>query len=213
MSIKVSVIVAIHRIGINLERSLNAIKNQTLKDIEILLLDAATSDGTTEIMQSFLTDKRFRYIRLDSDSLSLARNRGISEAKGKYIAFADKNVYFSDNLIESMYLTAEKQNAHICIAPMASSDIYGKHEFTSSGLLLRHKVIDKFDTDIIWNGAVTNKLFLKSKILVRLIHLAVEENVLHRIRIDPPLRPLIYAACVEKRCFVIPSRRICRKND
>ena len=54
---------------------------------------------------------------------------------------------------------------------------------------------------------------LKSKILVRLIHLAVEENVLHRIRIDPPLRPLIYAACVEKRRFVIPSRRICRKND
>lgn len=165
MDIKVSVIVAIHRIGINLNNALNALKNQTFKDMEVLMVDADTSDGTTEIMQSFLSDKRFRYIRTDSDSISLARNKGISEAKGKYIAFADKNVLFSKNLIESMYVIAEKQNADLCVAPMASSDIYGKHEFTSSDLLLRRKYIDKFDTDIIWNGAVTNKLFLKSKIL------------------------------------------------
>ena len=165
MSVKVSVIVAIHRIGINLKNALNALKNQTFKDMEILLIDADTSDGTTEIMQSFLSDKRFRYIRTDSDSISNARNLGIQEAKGKYIAFADKNVIFSDNLIESMYLSAEKQKADLCVAPMASSDIYGKHEFKSSDLLLRRKIIDKFDTDIIWNVAVTNKLFLKSKII------------------------------------------------
>ena len=84
MNIKVSVIVAIHRIGINLNNALIALKNQTFKDMEVLLVDADTSDGTTEIMQSFLSDKRFRYIRTDSDSISLARNRGISEAKGKY---------------------------------------------------------------------------------------------------------------------------------
>ena len=165
MSVKVSVIVAIHRIGINLKNALNALKNQTFKDMEILLIDADTSDGTAETMQSFLSDKRFRYIRVDSDSISHARNIGIQESKGKYIAFADKNVIFSDNLIESMYLYAEKQKADLCLAPMASSDIYGKHEFKSSDLLLRRKVIDKFDTDIIWNVAVTNKLFLKSKIL------------------------------------------------
>ena len=165
MSVKVSVIVAIHRTGINLRNALNALKSQTFKDMEILLIDADTSDGTTEIMQCFLSDKRFRYIRTDCDSISNARNMGIKESKGKYIAFADKNVIFSDNLIESMYLYAEKQKADLCVAPMASSDIYGKHEFKSSDLLLRRKIIDKFDTDIIWNGAVTNKLFLKSKIL------------------------------------------------
>lgn len=165
MSVKVSVVVAIHRIGINLKNALNALKNQTFKDMEVLLVDAATSDGTTEIMQSFLSDKRFKYIRSESDSISNGRNIGIKEAKGKYIAFADKNVIFSDNLIESMYFSAEKQNAELCVAPMASSDIYGKHEFTSSDLLLRRKIINKFDTDIIWNGAVTNKLFLKSKII------------------------------------------------
>ena len=164
MSIKVSVITAIHRYGINLDNVLNALKNQTFKDMEILLIDAASNDSTSEIMKKYLADKRFRYIRLDSDSISAARNIGIEDAKGKYIAFADKNVIFSENTIENLYLTAEKQGADLCVAPMASSDIYGKHEFTSSEILLSRKIIDRFDTDLIWNPAVTNKLFLKSKI-------------------------------------------------
>ena len=165
MNVKVSVVVAIHRIGINLNNVLHSLKNQTLKEIEVLLIDADTSDGTAEIMENHLNDKRFRYIRTDNDSISAARNIGIQEAKGKYIAFADKNVIFSDNLLESMYQTIEKQSADLCVAPMASSDIYGKHEFASSRILLRRKFIDKFDTEIIWNGAVTNKLFLRSKII------------------------------------------------
>ena len=164
MNVKVSVVVAIHKIGINLDSALNALKNQTLKDIEILLIDAGTNDGTADIMKKYLSDSRFRYIRLENDSISLARNKGIEESAGKYIAFADKNVIFSSNVIENLYQTAEKQDADLCVAPMASSDIYGKHEFRSSDILLRRKIIDKFDTDLIWNPAVTNKLFLKSKI-------------------------------------------------
>ena len=164
MSVKVSVIMAIHKSGINLDSALNALKNQSLKDIEILLIDAGTNDDTASIMSKYLSDSRFRYIRLENDSISMARNKGIEEASGKYIAFADKNVIFSANLIESLYITAEKQNADLCVAPMASSDIYGKHEFTSSDKLLRRKIIDKFDTDLIWNPAVTNKLFLKKRI-------------------------------------------------
>ena len=148
MNIKVSVVIAIHRIGINLNNVLNALKNQTLKDIEILMIDADTSDGTDAIMKNYLSDKRFRYIKTDNDSISMARNKGIEEAKGKYIAFADKNVIFSKNLLESMYQSAEKETADLCVAPMASSDIYGKHEFTSSEILLRRKIIDKFDTEL-----------------------------------------------------------------
>ena len=106
MNVKVSVVVAIHRIGINLKNVLNSLKNQTLKDIEVILVDADTDDGTSDIMKAFLADKRFRYIRTDNDSISMARNVGIEEAKGKYIAFADKNVLFSANLLESMYQTA-----------------------------------------------------------------------------------------------------------
>ncbi len=164
MQVKVTVIAAIRHYGINLRNALDSLKNQTLKDIEILLCDAGSTDGTAEIMQSYLGDPRFRYIRLETDSISAARNHCIDIAKGKYIAFCDKNVVFSKNLIKKLYDCAEEEQADLCIAPMASSDIYGKHEFSSTGILSRRKKIDKFDTDIIWNPAVTNKLFLKSKL-------------------------------------------------
>ena len=60
MSVKVSVIMAIHKSGINLDSALNALKNQSLKDIEILLIDAGTNDDTASIMSKYLSDSRFR---------------------------------------------------------------------------------------------------------------------------------------------------------
>lgn len=164
MKTKVSVIVAVHNGAGKLKDTLDSIKNQTLNDIEVLMADAASDDNTSDIMREYCNDRRFKYIRLENESISLARNHCISIAEGKYIAFGDINVIFTKNLIEGMYLCAEKDNADLCVAPMASSDIYGKHEFTSTDLLSRRKKTDKFDTDLIWNPAVTNKLFLKEKI-------------------------------------------------
>ncbi len=128
------------------------------------MVDAASDDATAELMKSYLSDKRFRYIRNEIDSISQARNLAICEAKGKYISFGDTNVVFSDNLLENLYESAVKENAQLCVAPMASSDVYGKHEFASSGLLKKSKKTTKFDTNLIWNPSVANKLFLKSKI-------------------------------------------------
>ena len=164
MSVKVTVVMAIRSYGINLKNALDSLKNQSLKDIEILLCDAGSTDNTAEVMKSCLGDERFKYIRLETGSISEARNHCIDIARGKYIAFCDKNVVFSKNLLRSLYECAEAEKAEICVAPMASSDVYGKHEFSSTGILSRRKKIDKFDTDIIWNPAVTNKLFLKSNL-------------------------------------------------
>ncbi len=164
MQIKVTVIAAIRHYGINLKNALDSLKNQTLKEIEIILCDVGSSDETAEIMKSYISDSRFSYIHLETNSISEARNHCIDIAKGKYIAFCDKNVVFSENLLKSLYECAQKEQADLCIAPMASSDIYGEHRFSSTGILSLRKKIDKFDTDIIWNPAVTNKLFLKSKL-------------------------------------------------
>lgn len=164
MSINVSVIVAVHNGGHHLRNALESIKKQTLKEIEIIMIDAASTDETAQIMKEFCSDKRFSYTYRDSISISEARNIGIDLSKGKYIAFGDTSVIFTENLIEGMYECALKEKAELCVAPMGSSDVYGKHDFTSSGLLARRKRTSKFDMDLIWNPAVTNKLFLKKKI-------------------------------------------------
>ncbi|MGN0468208.1 MAG: CDP-glycerol glycerophosphotransferase family protein [Acutalibacteraceae bacterium] len=165
MSAKISVIVAVHNDGINLKNALDSIKNQTYKNIEVLMIDAASDEATAQIMKSYLSDKRFSYEYISQNSFSIARNIGIEKAEGKYIAFGDANVVFSKNLFADMLDSAESFDAELCVAPMTSSDIYGKHEFRSTGVLSKRKITDKFDTDLIWNPAVTNKLFLREKII------------------------------------------------
>ncbi len=164
MAVKVSVVFAVHNAEDGIKNSLDSIKNQSLKDIEVLLIDAASTDSTAEIMKEYCSDSRFSYYYRDENSISMARNAGIELAKGKYVAFGDSTVIFTKNVIEGMYECAEKEGAELCTAPMASSDVYGKHEFTSSDILTHRKKTSKFDMDLIWNPAVTNKLFLKSRI-------------------------------------------------
>ena len=165
LSAKVTVVVAVNNGNNGLSGCLESIKRQSLQEIEIIMVDAASSDGTAEIMKSYLSDSRFRYIRSENDSISQARNLAISSATGEYVSFGDTNVVFSDNLIENLYESAKKENAELCVAPMSSSDVYGKHEFSSSGILKKGRKTTKFDTNLIWNPSVTNKLFLRSKII------------------------------------------------
>lgn len=165
MAAKISIIYAVHNDEQNLKNSLDSIKLQSFKNFEVIMIDAASDDDSAAIMKSYLSDKRFSYHYIDKNSFSVARNYGIDKANGKYISFGDPSVIFTKNFLEDMYDCIQKQNAQLCVAPMASSDIYGKHEFTSTGILSRKKSTTKFDTDLIWNPAVTNKLFLKSKIL------------------------------------------------
>lgn len=163
-NIKVSVIVAVNNAEKELDATLSSIKGQTLRDIEVIMLDAASDDGTAQVMKHYLSDKRFTFIECESTSISQARNEGMTLAKGKYIAFGDSNVIFSKDVLKRLYECAEREKAQMCIAPMTSTDQYGEHRFTSSRLLSKRKRISKFDTDIIWNPAVTNKLFLRSAV-------------------------------------------------
>lgn len=164
MSVKVSVIVAVHNGGENLKKTLDCLRGQSLKDIEVIMVDALSTDTTADIMKAYTQDSRFRFYSFDSESISESRNFALAQAKGRYVAFGDSNVIFTKTLLREMYETAREKDADLCVSPMSSSDIYGTHEFSSSNILSKEKVTDKFDTNLIWNPAVTNKLFKRAKI-------------------------------------------------
>jgi len=86
-----SVIITTHNRATLLVNAINSVLNQTFKDFEMLIVDDASKDNTEEVVKSF-TDSRIRYIKIlpeDSKGGNYARNLGIKEAKGKFIAFLD----------------------------------------------------------------------------------------------------------------------------
>ncbi len=164
MSVKVSVIYTLHNEEENLKKSLDSIKAQTLKDFEVFVIDTLSNDLLFQKLKPLLIDKRFSYIKIEKNNSSDFLNDVLKNAKGKYISFCDPSVIFTKDFLAGMYDCAEKQNAELCVAPMSSSDIYGLHEFASTSHLVKKKTTTKYDTDLVWNPSVTNKLFLKDKI-------------------------------------------------
>lgn len=100
----ISVIVPIYNTETNLERTLNALSVQTVKDIEFILVDDGSTDKSGEICDSFAEkDSRFKVIHQPNGGVCNARNNGISLAQGKYIGFCDSDDVPEPDLYETLY--------------------------------------------------------------------------------------------------------------
>lgn len=92
-----------------LPRAINSVLEQTYGDLELIVVDDASTDGTHEVMAE-ITDPRVRYIRQKQNKgACAARNAGIREAKGDYIAFQDSDdVWHTDKLEKQLAFLSEK---------------------------------------------------------------------------------------------------------
>ena len=96
---KVSVIVPIYRVEPYLERCLDSLRRQTLREIEIILIDDGSPDRCGQIADRYAReDDRFRVVHQQNGGLSAARNRGIDLAMAPYLMFVD-----SDDWVEPDY--------------------------------------------------------------------------------------------------------------
>lgn len=94
----VSVIIPIYNTEKFLPLCINSVLNQTLTDIEVLLVNDGSTDGSGKICDEYACkDQRIQVIHTLSQGVSHARNQGLETAKGEYIAFMD-----SDDWIETI---------------------------------------------------------------------------------------------------------------
>lgn len=110
---EVSVIVPVYNVEKYLEKCLNSLVNQTLENIEIIIVNDGTKDNSEEIIKKFM-DKypnKIIYLKKENGGLSDARNFGIPYAKGEYIAFLDSDDYVEKNIYKEMYDLAKKENS------------------------------------------------------------------------------------------------------
>ena len=116
MSIKpiVSVIIPVYNAEKHLRECLDSVVNQTLKDIEIICVDDGSTDGSYSILEEYKTlDPRIRVLRQKNSYAGTARNRGMSMAQGKYIAFLDSDDCFELDALEYLFSVAETHSAEM----------------------------------------------------------------------------------------------------
>ena len=89
---KVSVIIPVYNVKPYLERCVQSVVRQTYKDLEIILVDDGSTDGSGELCDEIaLSDSRILVVHQENQGLSGARNTGIRQASGDYIAFLDSD--------------------------------------------------------------------------------------------------------------------------
>ncbi len=93
MSPEISIITPVFESELFIKLTIESVLNQTYQNWELIIIDDASSDGSVKIAESFATkDERINLIKLDSNKgPAAARNRGIKEASGRYIAFLDSD--------------------------------------------------------------------------------------------------------------------------
>ena len=97
----ISIIVPVYNVESYLKECLESIRQQTFTDIEVILVNDGSTDGSREICERYCEkDIRFRLINQENQGQSVARNRGVKESVGQFIMFVDSDDVINTNVLE-----------------------------------------------------------------------------------------------------------------
>ncbi|MBR5157269.1 MAG: glycosyltransferase [Clostridia bacterium] len=114
---KVSIIVPVYNAENYLLRCINSLKNQSLAEIEIILVDDSSTDSSLEICnRAAEEDCRIKVIHKVNEGAGKARNAGLETATGKYIGFVDSDDFVEDDMYETLYEKAEKYGSDLVMS-------------------------------------------------------------------------------------------------
>ena len=160
---KVSVIVPVYNVEPYLDKCLNTLVNQTLKKIEIIIVNDGSKDNSEKIIEKYLKKypEKIKYIKKANGGLSSARNEGLKYASGEYIGFVDSDDYVSLNTFNLMYKKAKEKNFDLVVCNL--NYVYEtKTKMVSAGLDKDLENEDEVKKNIVFlYPAVLNKLYKK----------------------------------------------------
>lgn len=118
-----SVIVPVYKVEAYLHRCIDSIRNQTYKQLQIILVDDGSPDGCGKICDDYtLIDDRIIAIHQENEGLSGARNNGLLFAKGEYIAFVDSDDWLHPEMYERLIALIEKNDLDMARCSVIGSD-------------------------------------------------------------------------------------------
>ena len=123
MKPKVSIIIPVYKVEKFLTRCLDSVLGQTLKEIEIILVDDGSPDNCGNICDEYAAkDKRVIVIHKKNAGVSAARNSGLEVASGEFVGFVDSDDYVAATMFEDMYRQAVLADAEMAMCQFAITD-------------------------------------------------------------------------------------------
>lgn len=166
--IKLSVIVPIYNMEKYLNRCLDSLVNQTIEDIEIILINDGSTDKSQKIIDEYAKkyNKKIRSYTNKNQGISKTRNFGIDKANGEYIAFIDSDDFVEIDMFEKMYKKAKRENLDIVVC-----DYYNYYDQTKTTAI--ENIINFNNTNLLndlelifkINPSPWNKIYKRSLIL------------------------------------------------
>lgn len=154
MSPKISIIVPIYNVEKYIHRCIHSLINQTLKDIEIILVDDESPDNCPQICDEYaLKDARIKVIHKKNEGLGLTRNAGIEIATGEFVSFIDSDDWVDLTMYETLYYTAKKNNCDTVYCSLlyyySPNKIVPFKEVEKDTFFQNRKEIDSFLLDML----------------------------------------------------------------
>lgn len=175
-SVKISIIVPIYNVEKYLQRCINSLRNQTLKDIEIILVNDGSSDNSGMICeQNAKRDNRIKVIHKQNSGVSDARNSGIEQAIGEYLLFVDPDDWCETTFVVDLYNSVIKYFADISICGYSID--YLNNNYSIHKGLTQQKIFYKSDIaeaiyfleelgmfNVVWNKIYRKKIITQNNI-------------------------------------------------
>ena len=161
---KVSVIVPVYNVEKYIARCLNSLVNQTIEDLEIIVVNDGSKDNSEQIIKQFKKDyKNIIYVKKENGGLSSARNFGLIYATGEYVAFLDSDDYVDRSLYKKMYEKAKETNSDYVECDFIWK--YPDHEKIDVGFRYKDKkeMFEKARV-VAWNKLIKREIIINNKL-------------------------------------------------
>lgn len=166
----ISVIIPVYNAEKYIKRSVQSVLTQTYKEIEVLIVDDGSTDGSASVCSS-IDDIRIKVIRQENAGPAQARNTGLEYASGEFVCFLDADDYFEPTFIETLYIGIQHADISVCGYNVVSehfeiTSAYRPEEgVVTSTVAVNYVLYQKAISGFLWN-----KMFRKSLIINNNLH-------------------------------------------
>ena len=166
----VSIIIPVYNVEKYLDDCINSVVNQSYKNIEIVLVNDGSTDSSYEICNEWSKkDDRIRLLNQINQGQGIARNYGVREAKGDWIAFIDSDDWIDKEYIELMMQAIVRECADMAKCNYTQIRTKSKDQKTTNfyqtiGIMRDEKYILAESAGVIWNLIIRKKIIIDNKI-------------------------------------------------